>query len=100
MEQRKVTNLLLLVIAVCLVLIVVHLYGLSLIQPADAAQAASQKQAGERLQRVEVANDGPLAVGFVYPQKVELVFQGRNGNFFPLANQDGQLACLTARSMD
>lgn len=87
MDQRRTTNLLLLVIAACLVLIVAHLYGLSLAQPVEADQAAGQKTT-----KVEVANT-PLAVGFASPQRVELVYQGRDGVMYSLADRDGRLLC-------
>ena len=92
MDQRKLTNLLLLVIAVCLALIVVHLYGLSLAQPVEADQAAGQKTAAEKPEKVEVANT-PLAVGFASPQRVELVYQGRDGSMYSLADRDGRISC-------
>jgi len=92
MDQRKFTNLLLLVIAVCLVLIVVHLYGLSLVQPVEADQAADQKTEPEKPKKVEAAST-PLSVGFVSPQRVELVYQGRDGTMYSLANRDGRIWC-------
>jgi len=90
MDQRKLTNLLLLVIAVCLALIVVHLGGLSLAQPVEAGQATDPKTATEKPEKV--ANT-PLSVGFVIPQRVELVYQGRDGNMYSLANRDGRISC-------
>lgn len=92
MDQRKLTNFLLLAIAVCLALIVVHLYGLSLAQPVEAGQAADPKTATGKPEKVEVANT-PLSVGFVIPQRVELVYQGRDGNMYSLANRDGRILC-------
>ena len=81
MDQRKLTNLLLLVIAVCLALVVMHLYGLSLAQPVEAGQ------------KPQGAANAPLSVGFVTPQRVELVYQGRDGNMYSLANRDGRIGC-------
>lgn len=86
MDQRKLTNLLLSVIAVCLALIVVHLYGLSLAQPVEAGQAADPKTAKT-----------PLSVGFVIPQRVELVYQGRDGTMYSLANRDGRITCQSEK---
>jgi hypothetical protein len=86
MDQRKITNLLLLVIAVCLALIVAHLYDLSLVQPVEAGQAADLKTAAEK-------PTAPLSVGFVIPQRVELVYQGRDGTMYSLANRDGRILC-------
>lgn len=88
MDQRKITNFLLLVIAVCLSLIVVHLYGLSLVQPVEADQAAAKK--------VEVAKT-PLSVAFADPQRVELVYQGRDGVMYSLADRDGRISCSPDR---
>jgi arginine exporter protein ArgO len=96
MDQRKITNFLLLVIAVCLSLIVVHLYGLSAVQPVEADQAASQKTATEKPTRVEIANT-PLAVAFANPQRVELVYQGRDGVMYSLADRDGWISCKQTR---
>ena len=90
MDQRRLTNLLLLVIAGCLVLIVVHLYGLSLVQPVEAGQAADPKTATTKPEKV--ANT-PLSVSFVIPQRVELVYQGRDGTMYSLANRDGRILC-------
>ena len=84
MDQRKITNLLLLVIAVCLALIVMHLYDLSLAQPVEAGQAAVKP---------EKVAASPLSVGFVIPQRVELVYQGRNGTMYSLADRDGRIDC-------
>jgi len=96
MDQRRTTNLLLLVIAVCLVLIVAQLYGLSLAQPVEADQAAGQKAAAEKPEKVEVANT-PLPVGFASPQRVELVYQGRDGVMYSLADRDGRLLCQSKK---
>lgn len=90
MDQRKITNLLLLVIAVCLALIVVHLYDLSLAQPVEAGQAAGPKTAAVKPEKVAAS---PLSVGFVIPQRVELVYQGRNGTMYSLADRDGRIDC-------
>jgi hypothetical protein len=90
MDQRKITNLLLLVIAVCLALIVVHLYGLSLVQPVEAGPAAAPKTATRKPEKVATS---PLSVGFVTPQRVELVYQGRDGTMYSLANRDGRILC-------
>jgi hypothetical protein len=92
MDQRKLTNLLLSVIAICLALIVVHLYGLSLAQPVEAGQAADPKTATEKPEKVEVAK-APLSVSFVSPQRVELVYQGRDGTMYSLADRDGRIKC-------
>ena len=90
MDQRKITNLLLLAIAVCLALIVVHLYDLSLAQPAEAGQAAGPKATTVKPEKVATS---PLSVGFVIPQRVELVDQGRNGTMYSLADRDGRIDC-------
>ena len=92
MDQRKITNLLLSVIALCLALIVVHLYGLSFAQPVEADQAVDPKTATGKPEKTEAAKT-PLLVGFVSPQRVELVYQGRDGTMYSLADRDGRIKC-------
>lgn len=75
MNQKKVANLLLLVIAVCLVLIVANLYGVSFAQPVEAEQGHSGRE----------------AVGVV------LMYEGRDSTLHPLADQYGRIACKTGK---
>lgn len=65
MDPRRVTNALLFVIAVCLVLMVIQLYGIGLAQPLEARQALSQQ--------------------------VELVYKDSSGTFHSLADQRGRI---------
>lgn len=66
MDQRRVTNALLFVIAVCLVLIVVHLYRIDLAQPVEAQERAR-------------------------PDRVELFYKRTDGLYYPLADEKGRL---------
>ena len=72
MDQRRVTNALLFVIAVCLVLIVVHLYGLEITQPVEAQQGTM-------------------------PNRVELVYKNSNGQFYPIVDGSGRIYTVSSQ---
>jgi hypothetical protein len=71
MDPRRVTNALLFVIAVCLVLIVAHLYGLSPVSPAEAQPKPHLEQ-------------------------VELMYRGGDDVYHPLADQRGRIYSVSS----
>jgi hypothetical protein len=66
MDPRRVTDALLFVIAICLVLIVAHLYGLGAVTSAEA-----QPKPG--------------------PGQVELVYRGADDDYHPVVDGHGQI---------